>query len=186
MRDNTRYRIAESRRIYRALVWWIAVLVASVILLSFPEAQQRTPILASCITIIIVSLVAISLNILLVRGLKRNEPEPPANDASDTPLFSEQRQADMRLEVHEDSMTRLGRFRFTQSQWRLLAVALSDKGWKWTRRNIGEAGIFTSLTAPGVYGEITEDFERLGIVDNGRVTAQGRDKLCGMAGTPLL
>jgi len=188
MRQSTTARlITESNRIYRALVFFTAVLVAGIILLARPATLNSPTLFSIGITAVIVSFVAIALNVLLVRGLRRcDELPPPPNDISDMMLFAEQRLAPVRLQTRDGNTMRLGRFRFTQSQWRLLAVALSDKGWRFTRRNIGAAGIFTSLTAPGIYNDIVEDMTRLGIVDNGYVTGQGREMLCEMAGTPLL
>ena len=114
-------------------------------------------------------------------------PQPPAEDVSDTLIFdTEIPQPTVRLHYAEDSLIRVGRYQLTRRQWRTLASTLADLNWRWTRRNVGKAKVIKNLTAPGIYRGMTSDMERLGVVKNGYVTAQGRDVICEAAGLEVV
>ena len=92
---------------------------------------------------------------------------PPANDVSDTLLFSEQRQPNMQMESRDGNTIRLGRFKPDKGQWWQLSESLERHGWSWTRDNVEEADIFVSLS--GKYAALTEEMLRLDFVDGGRI-----------------
>ena len=142
---------------------------------------------------------AIVNTMIFFRLPSQEDDEPSAtNDASDTLTFdSDQQITTGRLEDHSDpNSIELGRFELSRNEWRKLAVTLSSANWKWTRRLLQKTHIWESLTINDKYKTVTEDFERVGAVkiernDNEgiksvRVTHEGREEICRLAGTPLL
>ena len=206
MRESTINRmINESRRIYRTLVWYTVILVASIVTLAHPATVENAFLFGLAIAGIIVSLVAIALNILLVNGLNRNiPPSPPpvtyedVNGADSMLTFNtSQRVTDGRLEDRSTpNSIGLGRFDLSRNEWRKLAVTLSNANWVWNRRLLQRTTIWEGLTSNNRYNIVTDDFEKMGAVrttrdDRGkilkaRVTPVGREEICKLAATPLL
>ena len=178
MREHTRLRlISESRRIYNRLVLFTAVLIAGIVLLARPETLDSPLWFGVGVTGALVSLVAIALNILLVRGLDYDDEPPPAGDVSDTLLFSEQRQPGVKLWTSDDNLIKIGLHEMSQRNWHVLHEKLHAANWYWNRQNVAEAGVFKSITAPGIFNRLTEDWRRLGMLDGRRVNGRGRSAL---------
>jgi len=104
------------------------------------------------------------------------KPPPPAPARYDNEIA----EPNVRLEnrVAENRLLRSS-FDFTPADWRLLVRELRVNEWKWTRATLIKTRLFESITAPGVYRDVTGEFERVGVVFDGRVTGEGKALLCG-------
>jgi len=133
--------------------------------------------------------------IIFVRIGNQRDDEPPNN--SDSLFdFSEHRPGGARLEITSGNSIGLGRFNLSRNEWRKLATTLSAANWKWSRRLLQKTHVWESLTIGGRYDTVTSDFERVGALrverdENGRiksarVTTEGREAICKLAGTALL
>ena len=176
--------LEASRRIYNSLIHWSVTGIVGVMLMPFGYLNDSVLIFALGVTAFVSSFVAISLNLIMIRGIKRNMPDdnlPPSSSPADYLDFEQvHRPASAMLE--DGSITRVGKYRLTQRQWAALARALANRNWRWSRRNVAAAKVFNSITAPGVYTEITTDFERIGLLQSGWVTEKGKEQLCKMGG----
>ena len=70
----------------------------------------------------------------------------------------------------------------SQREWSHLHEKLHENNWHWNRANVAEAGVFKSITAPGVFNRLTEDWRRLGMLDGRTVNGRGRSALREAAG----
>jgi hypothetical protein len=113
---------------------------------------------------------------------------PPPQDVSELlDLRTEHRPGQVSLHYAEDAHIRISHMKLTKRQWRTLAERMSAYAltrkrnyWTWRRKDL--EGLVTSITAPGVYKQLTRDMEKIGVVKNGRVTTGGRDAICEAAG----
>ena len=188
MRDRTILELTkQSNRAFNALALWFGISIVALLILII-NVKVLEP--GAAIAAISICTFGVFMSVLFAAKYARLnglmvEDEPPDSDASDMLLFETEHSPVARLEINEGSLTRLGRYRFKRSQWRLLAKALKKEHWKWTRRHVAKAGIFTNLNAR--YSDLTEDMIYLGIV-NGEtfyVTDQGQEKLLEMAGIDI-
>jgi len=175
MRDRTRLElIAESNKIYRSLVWWIAVLVIAIIAMIRPATMKNEWLFVAVLSATIVAFVAIGLNVLRVNGLGDDEPEPPQpDDPSDALLFSEHPIRATRLENRvTERQTVRSIYKFRPAQWRRLYNELRLHNWKWRRKPLRNARVFNQRFTPGTYlttadgyKSITREFARLEIIE---------------------
>ena len=184
-------RIQESRRIYRGMVFWFAVLLASIVGLVRPEAMQDDVLAWVLIVAGALSVFALALQLVMIANLNTGErPPPPPDDtpdSSDMLSFSNLHQApQVSLHYAEDTTIRIAKQKLTRRQWLTLAETLSAYNWRWTRANVRKANVIKNITAPGVYRELTTDLENIGVVDKGRVTIAGRDAICEAAGLEVV
>ena len=105
--------------------------------------------------------------------------EPHDDGLSESILdFQEQRPATARLQTQtsENQLLR-SRYEFEPSDWRLLINALRPNYPRWTRRALDKTRLFPGITAPGEFGKVCEEFERLGVIRGKsyqwRVTREG-------------
>ena len=194
MRDRTRLElIAESNKIYRSLVWWIAVLVIAIIAMIRPATMKNEWLFVAVLSATIVAFVAIGLNVLRVNGLGDDEPEPPRFDTSS--LFeSSIGQPITRLEARtKDNQLRRCTYDFSPGQWLKLVHALKINDWVWSRDySVRKADIFNATNTPGTsltraadWRKVCAEFERLNVIrkrgGSWVVTDEGRESLCAMA-----
>jgi len=179
--------IDASDRIYNSLIRWSVAGIAGIMLIASQIMYDNVWSFALGVTAFISAFVAISLNIMRIRGIERNLPDdnpPPPSAAAYLDFEQVHRPASAMLE--DGSVTRVGKYRLTQRQWAALARTLANRNWRWSRRNVSAAKVFNSITAPGVYTEITTDFERIGLLQNGWVTEKGKVQLCKMGGLDVV
>lgn len=175
--------ITSSERIYNSLIRWSVTGIVGIMLMPFGYLNNNILVFALGVTAFISAFIAVSLNIMRINGIKRNMPDdnmPPPSAADMLDFEQSHRPASAMLE--DGSVTRVGKYRLTQRQWAALARTLANRNWRWSRRNVAAAKVFNSITAPGVYTEITTDFERIGLLQSGWVTEAGKEKLCEMGG----
>ena len=178
MRDSTINRIIdETKAIYRALVWWTLILVVGIFAMIRPGTVEDERLFVASLAAVIVAMVAISLNVLRVRGLEAldvaRRPPGPLDDPSDVLLMpTEQPIREMAL-VRTDTpgQTLKSIYSFTAKEWRQLYMALKRNDWHWRRKPLREARIFyvesvgvSSSTTAG-YNEISAEFIRLNIIE---------------------
>ena len=179
--------IDESRRIYNSIIWWSVTGIGGIGIIPFGYIHENILVFALGVTAFISAFIAISLNLIMIRGINRNLPDdnpPPASAADYLDFEQSHRPASAMLE--DGSVTRVGKYRLTQRQWAALARTLANRNWRWSRRNVAAAKVFNSITAPGVYTEITTDFERIGLLQSGWVTEAGKVQLCKMGGLDVV
>ena len=190
MRDRTRIElINQSNRAMNGLAAWFGIAIIALLILII-----RVKALSPAAAIVVISCVTFGLFVATLFAMKYArlnglmwQDEPPADDASDALLFdAEIPQPTVRLYQSDDNVIRVGQYQFTTRQWRTLAHVLKDSNWRWTRHILSKAKVIKNLTAPGIYRDMTSDFERLGIVDKGRVTINGRDAICEAAGLDVV
>jgi hypothetical protein len=138
------------------------------------------------ITAVIVSLVAIALNIMLVRGLDYDEPTTLANDENDASAMlnfhAERRAAAVKLWTQDENQIKIGLHEMSQRDWKTLYEKLNDVDWHWNRANVAEAGVIKNITAPGVFPALTKEWRELGMLKARHVTGRGRSALREAAG----
>ena len=174
MKDRTVYYMIEtSAGIRRSLIWWSAVMVASIISLPYAYQIDSVFLFGASVTGFIVAGIAIALNIMMISGLNNHMPDdtPPAppDDTPDPADYLTWDQAhqpqEIRIEALEGNTIRLGRYKLQQSDWAALAESLHDYGWRWTRDAVADSGVFTSLSSK--FAGITEDMAHLGVIRGG-------------------
>jgi hypothetical protein len=199
MRNSTiNRRIKESRRLYVWIVFWSAVMVGSIFaLVQWFATTTRHDYTSFSIfsTAFITAVIAILLAAVMVANLNTGErppPEPPQvpppRDISELlDVQNVHRPGQVSLHYAEDAHIRISHMKLTKRQWRTLAERMSAYAltrkrnyWTWRRKDL--EGLVTSITAPGVYKQLTRDMEKIGVVKNGRVTTGGRDAICEAAG----
>ena len=181
--------ITESNKAMNGLAVWFAVAIVALLIIVINVSH-----LSPTVAIVVISSFSFGLFMATLFALKYArlnglmwQDEQPADDASDALLYeTEIPQPTVRLYQSDNNVIRVGQHQFTRRQWRTLAHVLKESNWRWTRHILGKAKVVKSLTAPGVYRDMTNDFERLGIVDKGRVTADGRDAICEAAGLDVV
>jgi hypothetical protein len=96
----------------------------------------------------------------------------------------------------ENQISRV-RYKFNRDQWWSLVRSLELSNWRWNRNNLIRAKIFnatntpgTSLTAPGHFNQVCNEFMRVGIIDRRagkwRVTEEGKHSMCRAAGLEVI
>lgn len=91
-----------------------------------------------------------------------NRPEPPQPPPDP-----------IRAEVHSENgrVLRFGRYALTHDQWVALARVIFEHDDRFVRDVIAQANVFTNITSK--WGNIKNDFERMGFVHNGQLTNDG-------------
>ena len=212
LKDSTIiHMINESRRIQRAVIVWLIILVISIFVLINPATVDNAVMFGGSIAAIIVSIAAIVLSALRVRGIGNQQPPAPptvtyedANDASDVLNFPQQHEGRATgLQNRQGNTITIGYLRLYRRQWRALVAVLADNrvgnvvGWsrrKMEKHNMPEIDgtdweAFTGLTARNELGEtkfaaLTKELQSLDIVNKkgNQVTNDGWEELCMAAG----
>ena len=76
--------LEASRRIYNSLIRWSVTGIVGVMLMPFGYLNDSVLIFALGVTAFVSSFIAISLNLIMIRGINRNLPDdnpPPASAA---------------------------------------------------------------------------------------------------------
>jgi hypothetical protein len=164
MNQRTTEKLLEaSRRIYNSLIRWSVTGIVGVMLMPFGYLNDSILIFALGVTAFVSSFIAISLNLIMIRGINRNMPDdnPPPPSAADYLDFEQvHRPAETRIEVTSGNTIRLGKYRLTQMEWAALAESLHRHGWKWTRDgSVRAAGVFANLSSR--FPDITKDMTNI-------------------------
>ena len=195
MRDRTRLKLlAESNRAMGSMVIWFAVFIIAFLLLVF---TVKTSTQTGAIMLITTAGMSIGISMLYLlryarlNGMMRDgEKKPPAKeDASKKLEFNAaHNEPTIRLESREDNQIKLGRYEFSQKEWRLIHDALKDAGWHWNRSNVASAGVIKSITASGVFPAFQKELIRLRVLnlDDREITPGGRAVLRDAAGIRIV
>jgi len=76
--------IDESRRIYNSIIWWSVTGIGGIGIIPFGYIHENILVFALGVTAFISAFIAISLNLIMIRGINRNLPDdnpPPASAA---------------------------------------------------------------------------------------------------------
>ena len=174
--------INESRRAGARVVWSVVAVAVGVVLpIATFGSYYSKPVTAVILVIFMCAfaggLAAISVNLITYVRVGRGRRRPLIVRVDSTGGGG-------KMWVEDGRLTRIGTHSFKQEQWLLLANALVDANWSWSRRKVGRAGIFSSLTKR--WPDIDAEVGNLELVDgDGRdraVTSQGRELICRAAG----
>ena len=195
MRDRTRLKLlAESNRAMGSMITWFTVFIIAFLLLVFTvKTINQTG------AIIVITVISMSLGITMLyllryarlNGMMREDGrKPPAKEDADKLLEFNVVHAEptIRLESREDNQIKLGRYEFSQKEWRRLHDALKDADWHWNRNNVASAGVIKSITASGVFPAFQKELIRLRVLDldDRAITPGGRAVLRDAAGIRIV
>jgi len=74
------------------------------------------------------------------------------------------------------------KYEFEQHEWLMLARRLSEFNWRLVREPLRLTGLFKNVTTVAGLEEVKQEFERVGIVEDGRINQDGRILICSYAG----
>ena len=185
---NTRQLEILIQQSNRALVWfwfWVAITAAGLFWLIVIGSDTPYDVIAYAVPVLAFVGGLFASVLFMFRYQRYNElqhrlyDEPPDEPLGDSILdFQEQRPATARLQTQtsENQLLR-SRYAFEPSDWRLLINALRPNYPRWTRRALDKTRLFPGITAPGEFGKVCEEFERLGVIRGKsyqwRVTREG-------------
>ena len=185
---NTRQLEILIQQSNRALVWfwfWVAITAAGLFWLIVIGSDTPYDVIAYAVPVLAFVGGLFASVLFMFRYQRYNElqhrlyDEPPDEPLGDSILdFQEQRPATARLQTQtsENQLLR-SRYEFEPSDWRLLINALRPNYPRWTRRALDKTRLFPGITAPGEFGKVCEEFERLGVIRGKsyqwRVTREG-------------
>ena len=169
MRNSTINSVMDrSKKLNRAFIVWSFILVFSIIWIIRPQTHGSDLQMALSASGIIVALVAIGLNLAMVRNLPdidydNDEPEPPINATYES-FPQEHSPEEARLEMVDGKTMRIGRYTPADgTTWINLANALHHNGWIFSRDNaVRQSKCFKNLTSQ--WPRILNDFQEMGII----------------------
>ena len=191
MRDRTRLELlGESNRAMGSMIIWFAVFVVASLVMAFNWKN-----LSVAGAIIIIATISVSLFVMVLyafryarlNGMMRDDDdeEPPANNASDILNFRiEHPEPTIRLETSDKNQIKLGRYEYSQVEWKAIYNALKDADWHWNRKNVAAAGVIKSITAQGVFPAFQKELVKIRVLDltERKITPGGRAALRNAAG----
>ena len=194
MRDRTRLKLLEeSNRAMGSMVIWFTTFIVAFLLLIITVKTITKVGATITITIAVISLsnsILYLLRYARLNGMMRDdEKKPPTKDASKMLEFNVvHNEPAIRLESCEDNQMKLGRYEFSQREWRRIHDALKDAGWHWNRSNVAEAGVIKSITASGVFPAFQKELIKLKVlnIEERQITPGGRAVLRDAAGIRIV
>ena len=198
--QRTRQREYEdrSRRISSAIILWFAVVISGITLRQLTIGIWYSDFVTTSIVIYFTLAIGVgSLAIVLntINYFRMLPPEIPTGRPLRNIRYEHTiRPPGIRLESIEGGRYVLGKYDFTEEQWRRIRDQVKWNGWKWNRKVLESSGVFTmaetgmSITNGNTFNETVQEMVRLKII-KGRtrawiVTAFGKQELSRAAGDP--
>jgi len=186
--------ISETNRTMGSMIVWFAVFVVSSLTYAFSVTDLSDAgaiVLLSSISVSSFVVVLYSFRYSRMNGMMREgeKKKPPQKKADDILEFrSEQKTTPVRLETSDKNQIKIGRYEYSQAEWRAIYNSLKDAGWHWNRENVAAAGVIKSITAKGVFPAFQKELVKLNVLNlaDRKITSDGRAALRCAAGVRII